>query len=215
MLDVAVIDSPAAAEASLDPVRSRLLAALAEPGSATTLAVKTGLTRQKVNYHLHALEQHGLVELVEERRKGNCIERVLQATASSYVISPAALAEVAPDPDRARDEGSARWMLALAARLIREVGQLLAGATAARKRLATFAVDSEIRFATAADRAAFAADLSDAVTALVARYHDEAAAGGRPHRLVIALHPSLKPPSDVVDPNSHPGPATPDLTEES
>ncbi|WP_241255871.1 ArsR/SmtB family transcription factor, partial [Candidatus Protofrankia californiensis] len=121
MLDVAVIEDPAAAEVSLDPVRARLLAALAEPGSATTLAAQTGLTRQKINYHLRTLEQHGLVELVEERRKGNCTERVLRATASSYVISPAALADVAPDPDRARDETSARWMLALASRLIKEV----------------------------------------------------------------------------------------------
>ena len=46
MDDVAVIDDPAAAEASLDPVRARLLAALAEPGSATTLAAQTGLARQ-------------------------------------------------------------------------------------------------------------------------------------------------------------------------
>ncbi|OHV34172.1 MULTISPECIES: ArsR/SmtB family transcription factor [Pseudofrankia] len=217
MLDVAVIEDPGAAEVSLDPMRARLLAALAEPGSATTLAARTGLTRQKVNYHLRALEQHGLVELVEERRKGNCTERVLQATASSYVISPAALADVAPDPDRARDEGSARWMLALAARLIREVGELLAGATAARKRLATFAVDSEVRFATAADRAAFAGELSDAVTALVAKYHDEQAPAGRRHRLVIALHPSPKIP--VPSPETIPGPnrseSASDLHEES
>jgi len=202
MLDVAVIEDARAAEASLDPMRARLLAALAEPGSATTLAARTGLTRQKVNYHLRALEQHGLVELVEERRRGNCTERVLRATAGSYVISPSALADVAPDPDRARDQSSARWMLALAARLIREVGELLAGATAARKRLATFAIDSEIRFATAGDRAAFAAELSDAITGLAARYHDETAPGGRPHRLVVALHPSLKPPTATNDPDA-------------
>jgi len=202
MLDVAVIEDARAAEASLDPMRARLLAALAEPGSATTLAARTGLTRQKVNYHLRALEQHGLVELVEERRRGNCTERVLRATAGSYVISPSALADVAPDPDRARDQSSARWMLALAARLIREVGELLAGAAAARKRLATFAIDSEIRFATAGDRAAFAAELSDAITGLAARYHDEAAPGGRPHRLVVALHPSLKPPTAPNDPDA-------------
>ena len=88
MHDVAVIEDPAAAEASLDPIRARLLAELAEPGSASTLAARVGLTRQKANYHLRALERHGLVELVEERRKGNCTERVLQATAASYVISP-------------------------------------------------------------------------------------------------------------------------------
>src|ERR687892_2783055 len=120
MLDVAVIEDPAAAGVSLDPVRARLLAALAEPASATTLAARAGLTRQKANYHLRALERHGLVELVEERRKGNVIERVLRATAASYIISPNALSAVAPDPSRAPDQASARWMLALAARLVRE-----------------------------------------------------------------------------------------------
>src|SRR3569833_2369331 len=92
MEDVAVIEDSTAAEISLDPMRSRLLAALAEPGSATSLAAKVGLPRQKVNYHLRTLEQHGLVELVEERRKGNVTERIMRATAASYVISPAALA---------------------------------------------------------------------------------------------------------------------------
>jgi hypothetical protein len=82
-------------------------------------------------------------------------------------------------------------MLALAARLIREVGDLITGAGAARKRLATFAIDSEIRFASAADRAAFAGELAEAVTALVGRYHDEKAPGGRKHRLIIAMHPSI------------------------
>ena len=191
MLDVAVIDDPAAAEVSLDPVRARLLAALAEPMSATALAAKAGLTRQKANYHLRALERHGLVELVEERRKGNMTERVVRATAASYVISPTALADVAPDPDRAPDQMSARWMLALAARLVREVGELIGGATAARQRLATFAIDTEIRFASAADRAAFAEELSHSLTALAAKYHDAEAEGGRPHRLVVALHPSI------------------------
>ncbi|HEX8859040.1 MAG TPA: helix-turn-helix domain-containing protein [Actinomycetes bacterium] len=194
MFDVAVIDDPSAAEVSLDPVRARLLSELSEPGSASSLAARLGLPRQKVNYHLRALERHGLVELVEERRKGNCIERVLQATAASYVISPTALAEVAPDPTRRPDQLSARWLLALAARLVREVGDLIGGAAAARQRLATFAIDSEIRFASAADRAAFAEELSRAVTALVGKYHDEHASGGRKHRLVVALHPSITRP---------------------
>ncbi|HVV14172.1 ArsR/SmtB family transcription factor [Amycolatopsis sp.] len=192
MLEVAVIEDPAAAEVSLDPVRAKLLAALAEPGSATTLAGQVGLARQKVNYHLRALERHGLIELVEERRKGNVTERVMQATAASYVISPSALADVAPDPGRAPDELSARWLLALAARLVREVGDLITGAAAAKQRLATYAIDTEIRFASAAERAAFAEELGTTVKNLVARYHDEQAEGGRRHRLIVALHPSLK-----------------------
>jgi DNA-binding transcriptional ArsR family regulator len=198
MQDVAVIEDPAAAGVSLDPVRARMLAALAQPGSATTLAAQVGLTRQKANYHLRALERHGLVELVEERKKGNMTERVLQATAASYVISPTALAAVAPDPDRSPDQLSARWLLALAGRLVQEVGELITRAKAARQPVATFAIDTEIRFASAADRAAFAAELSDAVEGLVGKYHDEAAARGRKHRLVVALHPSITKPNDTT-----------------
>ena len=138
MLDVTVIDDPAAAEASLDPLRARLLAELAQPASATMLAARLGVPRQKVNYHLRALEHHGLVELVAERRKGNVNERLLRATAASYVISPAALAAVAPDPASAPDRLSARWLLALAARLVKETGQLVTGAARAGKPLTTF-----------------------------------------------------------------------------
>jgi DNA-binding transcriptional ArsR family regulator len=193
MLDVAVIGDPAAAGISLDPVRARLLAELAEPASATMLAARVGLPRQKVNYHLRALERHGLVELVEERRKGNCTERLLRATAASYVISPAALAPVQPDPGRVPDRVSAAWLLAVAARLVRDVGDLIGGAARAGQRVATFALDGEVRFASAADRAAFAEELAGAVADLVARYHDPTGPGGRDHRLVVALHPSVKP----------------------
>jgi DNA-binding transcriptional ArsR family regulator len=192
MFDVAVIEDPAAAEVSLDPVRARLLAELAVPGSATTLAAKVGLARQKVNYHLRTLEKHGLVELVEERKKGNVTERVMRATAASYVISPAALSAVQPDPGRSRDQLSARWLLAVAGRLVRDVGALITGSTKARKPLATFAMDGEVRFASAADRAAFTGELASVLTALVGKYHDESAEGGRSHRVIVAIHPSVK-----------------------
>ncbi|WP_216207675.1 ArsR/SmtB family transcription factor [Amycolatopsis aidingensis] len=194
MQDVTVIEDPAAAEVSLDPVRARLLAELAEPGSASTLAVKVGLPRQKVNYHLRTLERHGLVELAEERRRGNVTERIMRATAASYVISPAALSAVQPDPDRAPDRLSARWLLALAARMVREVGALLSGAAKARKKVATFGMDGAVRFASAADRAAFAEELAGAVATLVSKYHDEHAEHGREHRVIVAVHPSVRNP---------------------
>jgi DNA-binding transcriptional ArsR family regulator len=192
MLDVEVIESPAAACVALDPVRARLLAELAEPGSAATLAPRVGLTRQKVNYHLRALEAHGLVSLVEERRWGGLTERVLQATAASYVVSPGALGSAATDPARTQDRLSARYVIALAARVVREVAALTRRAEASEQRLATLALDSEIRFRSAADRAAFTEDLTAAVTSLVSRYDDEAAPGARPYRLVVVAHPLPK-----------------------
>lgn len=196
-VEVIAIEDTDAAIASLDPIRSRLLAELAEPNSATTLGAILGLPRQKVNYHLRTLEERGLIELVEERKKGNVVERVMQATATSYVISPAALAAVRPDPSRSPDRLSARWLLSLAARLVQDVGALITGATREQKTLATFALDGEIRFASAAARAAFAEELAGAALALVSKYHDESAARGRDYRLVVALHPSTEPRSAV------------------
>ncbi len=191
MHDVEVIEDPAAAVVALDPVRARLLAELVEPASAATLAGRVGIPRQKVNYHLRALEAHGLVALAGQRRHGGITERVLQATAASYVVSPAALSEAAVDPDTAADRFSARYLIALAGRAVREVGALARLATAAGRRLPTLTIDTEIRFRSAADRAAFADELTQAVIALAARYHHD---DGRPHRLVAAAYPKPKEP---------------------
>lgn len=189
MIDIQVIDDPAVATVALEPTRSRLLAELAVPASAATLAARVGLTRQKVNYHLHALETNGLVQLAEERRWGGLTERVLVATAASYVVSPDALGPAAVDPHREVDRLSASYLIALGARLTREVGNLVRRARAAGKRLATLAVDAEVRFRSATERAAFSAELSAAVATLVAKYHDASAPGGRAFRLVVVAHP--------------------------
>jgi DNA-binding transcriptional ArsR family regulator len=174
MHDVEVIESPTAAISALDPIRARLLAELAEPQSAAMLAARVGIPRQKVNYHLRRLEAHGLVALHEERAHGGITERVLAATARSYVLDPGA---EAPHGDRL----SARYLIAVAARVVREVGRL-----ARRGPVATLAIDTRIGFATPQDRAAFADELTAAVTSLAAKYHHD---DGRPHRLVVAAHP--------------------------
>jgi predicted ArsR family transcriptional regulator len=193
VLDVEVIEEPGAAVVALDPVRARLLAQLTEPGSAATLAGRVGLARQKVNYHLRTLEAHGLVRVVDERRWGGLTERMYLATAAAYVVSPAALGEAASDPDRIADRLSARYLVSLAARTVREVGDLARRAEQAGKRLPTLALDTEIRFRSAAERASFTDELASAVTALVSRYHDESAPGGRRQRLVVAAHPVPAP----------------------
>jgi DNA-binding transcriptional ArsR family regulator len=177
MHDVEVIEDAGAVITALDPMRQRLLAELTQPHSAATLAAKIGVPRQKVNYHLRRLEAHGLVALDHERTHGGLTERVLAATARSYVLDPQA---EAPAGDRL----SARYLIAVAARSVREVGRL-----ARRGPVATLAVDAEIGFRSAGERAEFAEELTAMVTALVARYHDD---HGRPHRLVVAAHPIPK-----------------------
>lgn len=196
MLDLQVIDEPAVASDLLDPLRARVLRALAEPGSATTVAKMLGEKRQRINYHLRALEEHGLVRLVEERPRRGLTERVVIASAAAYVMSPSLLGATAADPRRV-DRLSARYAVAVAARLISEISDLSRRADRAGKRTATLTIDTEIRFATASSRADFTTELTNAISDLAARYHDEAAPRGRWHRLIVASH-------------AHPGPAPTD-----
>jgi DNA-binding transcriptional ArsR family regulator len=193
MFDLQVIDDPATAAVAMDPTRSRILSELAEPISAATLATRVGLARQKVNYHLRALESHGLVRLAEQRKWGGLTERLLVATAASYVVSPSAMGPIAVDPEREVDRLSASYLIALGARIIREVSDLVRRADRTDKRVATLAVDAEVSFRSASERAAFTQELTDAIASLVSKYHDAAAPGARAHRLVVVAHPLGKP----------------------
>lgn len=193
MTEIGVIDDPTAAKAALDPIRSRLLSELREPASAAALADRVGLSRQKVNYHLRTLESHGLVRQTGEKRWGGLTERKLVAVASAYVLSPSVLGPAAADPERELDRLSASYLIALAARVVREVGDLVRRARQAGKPLATLSVDTVVRFRSARDRAAFSQELTQTINHLIAKYHDGTAPGGRPHRLMLMAHPLPTP----------------------
>jgi DNA-binding transcriptional ArsR family regulator len=182
--DIRVLANAAAVEVALDPIRAIVLDALTEPGSATTVAAAVGLTRQKVRYHLKALEAHGLVELAEERVWGGITERFVRRSARHLVVAPDVLQSAAIDPNEVADHLSAAYLIALNARTVSEVGAM--ASSAAGTRLPTLTVDTVIGLASPEDRAAFAADLQSAVAALVARYHHD---DGRPHRLTISSYP--------------------------
>jgi DNA-binding transcriptional ArsR family regulator len=186
---LSVITRPDQASALMQPERLRLLEALGEPDSAAGLARRFDLPRQRLNYHLKELERVGLLELVEERRKGNCVERVVRATARAYAISPEILGGLGRTREQVTDRLSATYLVSVASRAIREVGALLGRATAAGKRVATLTIDTEIRFAGAAARAAWADELTDAIARLTAKYHAADAPAGRTFRLVAAAYP--------------------------
>jgi len=200
VLELQVIEDPAAATVALEPVRSRLLAELLEPASAATLASRIGIARQKVNYHLTALENHQLVREAGRRKWGGLTERLMVASAASYVVGPQAMGPVAADPAKSADRLSASYLIALAARVVREVSDLIRRAMEADKHLATLSIDTEIRFRSPAERAAFTRDLAQAVAGLAAKYHDDQAPGGRSHRLVVVSHPLPQEPPKKEQP---------------
>ena len=203
-----IAEAPRAA-ALLDPTRLRLVERLAEPDSASGLARKLGLPRQRINYHLRALEDAGLVEEVETRRRGNCTERLVRATAAAYVIDPSVLGAIGADPGRIADRTSSAYLVALAARAIREVNAHgLRGAP-----VPALSLEADVRFASAESRAAFAQELEHALTSLAARYHHPDAPADRTFRLVVGGYPApVADPGPPANAGSAPQPAAPDAT---
>jgi DNA-binding transcriptional ArsR family regulator len=183
-----------AALALLDPERRRLTEALAQaPESASGLARRLGEKRQRINYHLRVLEDAGLVELAEERRTRGRTERVMRPTAQRFVLDPATVGTLAvADPHEVGDQFSASYLVALAARVIRELADLLERASASRSRLATASVNTNVRLASPARYEAFVRELSQAVSDVIARHHDERG-DGRWFRVVGAAYPGPAP----------------------
>ena len=175
----------------LDPLRLKILEGLRSPDSASGVARKLELPRQKVNYHLRELEKHGFVEPVEERRKGNCVERVVQATARYYLILPQTLGQMALDPETVQDRFSSTYLVAVAAQAIQDLASLQQGATKANKKLATLTLQSEISFTSAAERNAFAEELSNQVAQLILKY-DRQGKGSRRFRMLLGLYPAME-----------------------
>lgn len=188
--DVEVIDAPERARAAVHPERRRLLAALGEePDSAAGLARRLGESRQRLNYHLRALEDAGLVELAERRRRGNFEERVLRPIARTVVLDPAlASGATVPGPD-AGDRFSAACLVRSAAKTVHEVGRLARRATEEEKRLATAAMEAEVRVGSPAAMRAFVDELAESVAEVVARHHDTDPAA-RAFRVTLGAHPT-------------------------
>jgi len=197
---VQVLDAPERAAALLDPSRCRILAALREPDSSAGVARTLGLPRQRVGHHVRALEAAGLLTLVGERKKRNCVERLLQATARSYVLAPQLLGQLGASADSARDQFSSSSLLAAATRVVQEVSTLRPRAEAAGKAVPALTLQTEVRFGSARSQNAFLEELLTTFGELVTRHHRPDAPQGRAFRISLFGHPALPPEGPVPNP---------------
>lgn len=200
---IQVVRDTAKAAALLQPARLQMLDLLRhEPNSGSGIARMMDLPRQQVNYHLRELEKEGFVEFVEERRRGNCMERIVRSAAQGFVVSPEALGPVGGMPLTSQDRFSIAYLVGSAIRIIRDLAYLSRQAMQAGKRLSTITLETEIRFRSASERAAFADELADTMARLTAKYHDEKADNGRRFRFVTGGYPVITKPQkkeDVAD----------------
>lgn len=195
-----IVRDAAKAAVFLQPARLRILQQLATaPDSGSGVARVLEMPRQLVNYHLRELEKEGFVDFIAEKRRGNCMERIVRASATSYLVSPEALGYLGTTPEQQRDRFSISYLIGAAARIIRDLANLSIGATRAKKRLATLTIETEVRFRNAEDRNAFAEDLANTLARLTAQYHDASAAGGRTFRFVAAGYPAITKAQEQED----------------
>ena len=188
MAAVSVLNEAAAAETLLHPERRRLVDALREqPDSAAGLARRLGEKRQRLNYHLRALAEAGVIAVSEERPRRGFRERVYRVRAQRFVVDPGVFGEAEADPAAVGDRFSSSYLLMLAARAIRELAHLREKAERQEKRLATSGLDATVRLARPADAGAFAMELADAVAEVIARHQSES---GRPFRVVLETYPA-------------------------
>lgn len=177
----------------LHPLRLRILEAAREPDSAAGLARRLGLKPQKVNYHVRRLSEHGFLRKTDERRAGNVVETVYQASAASYVLASRVLGALAPVASQPGSPTVGR-LLGTHARAEAEVGQLLdAGADDAV--LGALTLDAEFRFETAEQRTVFTHAVREFFSLMVRKYtsppsaSDAPRGGGRPYRMVLGCYP--------------------------
>lgn len=189
---LAIVRAPEAAEVLMEPKKRRILEELRRgDNSASGLARVLEMPRQKINYHLHLLEQAGLIEPVGEERKGKTSERKVRAKASYFLISPEAMEGLAPGESIPPDQYSAAYLARSMSRVVAEVGQLAVDSRKAGKRIATLTAEVEIRFRNAGERAEFGRNLAQFLAGQAAVYHDADAEGGRWFRVVAGAYPKI------------------------
>lgn len=181
----ALIDDADHALLALSPLRRQLLNALREPGSAASLAKRLDLPRQKLGYHLRALEAAGLVKLVEEKQRRGFVERVLVAAAEDFVIDPDLLGGARTE---AQDRHAADHLAAAAGAMVREVTRMRSAAEAAGQRLLTLTIEADIGFERPQDFEDFSQALGEAIASVVSRYPQ--GSGKRGYHLMLGAHPS-------------------------
>lgn len=177
---------PRAVEALTHPVRRQVLEVLRSPDSAAGVARAIGLPRQKVNYHLKELERAQLVRPVGERRKGHLIEKLYEAVAGTFVVSPRVAWSDQRRAGALRDQISLRRLVQLGEQLQLDASGLLDRAAFDGDEIPSASVEAEVRFPTEEARGAFMEEYLAALGPLLEKH---GARRGRGFRVALAVYP--------------------------
>jgi DNA-binding transcriptional ArsR family regulator len=186
---VEVLDDPGQVAALAHPLRVAILDALRTPGSAAGAARAIGETRQKVNHHVKALLDAGLLRPEGERRNGNFVEQLYQSVASSFMVSPRLACGGDRRVEALRSQVPLEHLTELGERIQRDAIELLDRAAFDGEDIPSLSVESSVRFPDEASRAAFMAEYLDLLGPLLRKH---GAREGGAFRVVTAVYPERK-----------------------
>ena len=181
----------------LHPLRLQIMELAIEETSGIQAARHLGLPRQMVNYHVSALERAGFLIRIGDVRRRNMVERRLQSSAKSYLISPEILGRLSGARRRAPDPSSPDALISLTARVQNDLGTSVTGPD----QRPTFSLFSKLQFHhDAEDRDAFIRAVGESIVAIIRRFAPPV--GGADHTskygLMLGLYPlpqsSIPPP---------------------
>ena len=175
------------------PFRRQILQELEEgPESATTIARRHDMSRQRVGYHMRDLEKAGYIHVVEERQHRG-LERLYGVRPVAYVKGHS----VSTQP--IQDRFSWASLVNSLAQSLWELITLRRLADEDNKRLATLGMEGRIRFENPRSRKAFTAELIAEIERLIDKYDSSEAARGRDFKLIVGSFPLLKPQGEHHD----------------
>lgn len=188
------VEEADSARALLHPLRSRVLAELREPRSATEVARALGQPAPRINHHVQRLKAAGLIRRAGTRRVRNLTEVLYVAMARTFVISES----LTPGGDRRgelrRQAGRRplRNLVAVGERLAGDALCLLDEAAWDEREFSTYASSLDLRFPDAESRAAFLGDLLSAIEQLKREYGAEEGAEGERYQAMVACYPARR-----------------------
>jgi DNA-binding MarR family transcriptional regulator len=182
----------------LVPLRLTILRLAREPSSASQLAGRLNLPRQRVNYHVRRLAAAGFLRRAGRRRRRNMIEQLYTASARSLLLSSELLGAVGPDWRRIGDAGSGAYLVALASQMETDVIRAAAAGSGGQEKDTTLTFKSQFRFASPAQREEFTRALREAMVDVIARHTSpdtRDGSGGKAYRLVLGCYAYVPEPS--------------------
>ena len=186
---VEVLDDPEQVAALAHPLRVALLDALREPDSAAGAARRIGETRQKVNHHVKALLDVGLVRLVGERRNGNFVEQLYQAVAGTFIVSPRFACAGERRLDALSSQLPLEHLVGLGERVQRDAVELLDRAAFDGEDIPSLTVEADVRFVDAEARAAFMREYLELLKPLLKKHGTRK---GDPFHIAVAVYPDRR-----------------------